>query len=68
MNRQDHANSDQRVDKPFIQNFAPHLLWPVLAVIVIAAIGLFVLSPWADDSDSATPALPTPATSGTPNP
>ena len=63
-------NHDERVDRPFLSNFFPHLLWPVLAVIVIAAIGLFVLTPWSDDvsDEGTTPAMPTPSLAGTPNP
>jgi hypothetical protein len=68
MNRQDAANED-RMDKPFMKNFGPHLLWPILAVIVMGAAGLFVLTPWADDDNDEGPiAQPTPITAGTPNP
>lgn len=68
MSRQHEMNSDERIDKPFLEQFRAHLLWPILAVIVFAAIGLFVLSPWTSDSDSGSPALPTPSSAGTPNP
>jgi hypothetical protein len=68
MNRQNHMNRDERVDKPFLVQFRAQLLWLVLAVIVFAAILLAVLTPWTSDSDSSSPALPTPAAQGTPNP
>ena len=49
-------------------NFKPHLLWPILMVVVLVAVGLFVLSPWGGQDEEDTPALPTPPVAGTPNP
>jgi hypothetical protein len=69
MNRQDDMRNEDRMDRPFMAKFTPHLLWPILAVVVMAAIGLFVLSPWADDDNDEGPiAQPTPISAGTPNP
>jgi hypothetical protein len=69
MNRQSHVNPDDRVDHNFLGQFRIQMLWLVIAVIVLALIGLALLSPWSDDSDdSGAPALPTPAQSGTPSP
>jgi hypothetical protein len=68
MNRQHHMNSDDRVDKRFLEQFRVQMLWMVAAVIVLAVIGLAVLSPWTSDDDSSSPALPTPVSAGTPNP
>jgi hypothetical protein len=69
MARQDHMNSDEKIDHRFLANFRGHLLWPIFAVIVFVIIGLAVLSPWAgDDNDIGPNALPTPVQAGTPSP
>jgi hypothetical protein len=63
-----HTHSDRRIDKVFLEGFQAHVLWLVIAVVVLAIIGLFVLSPWSSNDDSGAPALPTPNVAGTPNP